>query len=358
VLIAGAALPVATLVYSASLTRSATSTIDAKGKTFIGADISTPVFGFIDPPGDLSEVSTVVVKTERVTLDGLQVDVLAIDRDTFSMGAFWEEEFAQVPLETILDGLQGDSDEATLDAYISNGESSGGELVIRDERVPVNVIGELDTFPGTRRNRPLLIVDRDLFTNLFVGEDGRLVGSRYLMWTLDRTEEEVELEMKTASIGFAFTTAATTTLDQLRFAALIWTFDFLEIYSYLAGLIAIGAVLLYVDTRQRARNLSYALARRMGLTRREHMGAGLLEIGSLTLLGVFTGILAGRIPARQLYRILDAVEETPPPPRWVGAMDLVIISVLAAGLVSVAATILAQRTADGADTSELLRHGE
>jgi hypothetical protein len=78
----------------------------------------------------------------------------------------------------------------------------------------------------------------------------------------------------------------------------------------------------------------------------------------LTLLGVFTGILAGRIPARQLYRILDAVEETPPPPRWVGAMDLVIISVLAAGLVSVAATILAQRTADGADTSELLRHGE
>ena len=358
VLIAGAALPVATLVYAASLTRSATSTIDAKGKTFIGADISTPVFGFINPPGDLAEVSTVVVKTERVTLDGLEVDVLAIDRDTFPKGAFWEEEFAEVPLEAILNGLQGEGGGGPLDAYLSNGESSGGELVIRNERVPVNVIGELDTFPGTRRNRPLLIVDRDRFTDLFVGEDGRLVGSRYLMWTLDRTEEEVEFEMKTASIGFAFTTAATTTLDQLRFAALIWTFDFLEIYSYLAGLIAIGAVLLYVDTRQRARNLSYALARRMGLTRREHMGAGLIEIGSLTLLGVFTGILAGRIPARQLYRILDAVEETPPPPRWVGAMDLVIISLIVAGLVSVVATILAQRTADGADTSELLRHSE
>jgi putative ABC transport system permease protein len=178
------------------------------------------------------------------------------------------------------------------------------------------------------------------------------------MWTLDHTEDEVELEMKTAAVGFAFTTAASTTLDQLRFAALIWTFDFLEIYSYLAGLIAIGAVLLYVDTRQRARNLSYALARRMGLTRREHLGAGLIEIGSLTLLGVFTGVIAGRIPARQLYRILDAVEETPPPPRWVGAMDLVVISVVVALTVSVVATILAQRTADNADTSELLRHGE
>ena len=362
VLIAGAALPVATLVYAGSLTRSATSTIDAKGKTFIGADVSTPVFGAIDPPGTLGDSSTVVIKTERVTLDGTQVDVLAIDYDTFAKGAFWEEEFAEVPLQTILDGLRGGSEDAPLDAYLSNGgedqEIDAGELVIRSDRVSVNLIGELETFPGTRRNRPLLIVDRDRFESIFADDQGRLTGSRYLMWTLDHTEDEVELEMKTAAVGFAFTTAASTTLDQLRFAALIWTFDFLEIYSYLAGLIAIGAVLLYVDTRQRARNLSYALARRMGLTRREHLGAGLIEIGSLTLLGVFTGVIAGRIPARQLYRILDAVEETPPPPRWVGAMDLVVISVVVALTVSVVATILAQRTADNADTSELLRHGE
>jgi ABC-type antimicrobial peptide transport system permease subunit len=96
----------------------------------------------------------------------------------------------------------------------------------------------------------------------------------------------------------------------------------------------------------------------MGLTRREHVAAGLIEIGSLTLLGVLTGILAGRIPARMLYQILDAVEETPPPPRWVGALDLVAISFAVALLVSVLATAIAQRTADGADTSELLRHGE
>ena len=362
VLIAGAALPVATLVYAGSLTRSATSTIDAKGKTFIGADISTPVFGPIEPPGTLRDSSTVVIKTERVDFDGAQVDVLAIDYDTFAKGAFWEEEFAEVPLQTILDGLRGDNKGAPLDAYLSNSEDEqeidAGELVIGSERATVNIIGELETFPGTRRNRPLLIVGRDRFVSIFADDQGRLTGSRYLMWTLDHTEEEVELEMKTAAVGFAFTTAASTTLDQLRFAALIWTFDFLEIYSYLAGLIAIGAVLLYVDTRQRARNLSYALARRMGLTRREHLGAGLIEIGSLTLLGVFTGVIAGRIPALQLYRILDAVEETPPPPRWVGAMDLVVISVVVAVVVSIVATILAQRTADGADTSELLRHGE
>ncbi|MDH3464066.1 MAG: ABC transporter permease, partial [Acidimicrobiia bacterium] len=357
-LIAGAALPVATLIYASSLTRSATSTIDAKGKTFIGADVSTPVFGPIDPPGTLAKVSTVVIKTERGELNGQTVDVLAIDYDTFGLGAFWEEEFVQVPLQTILDGIRGTSDKPPLDAYIANGSAEDGELSAGRGDANIHVIGELDSFPGSRRSRPLVVVDRDRFTDAFADDDGRLIGSRYLMWTLDRTETEVETEMANAGIGYAFTTAATTTLDQLRFAALVWTFDFLEIYSALAGLIAIGAVLLYVDTRQRSRNLSYALARRMGLTQREHLVAGLIEIGSLTVLGAVVGIFAGRIPARQLYLILDAVQETPPAPRWVGALNVAVLALVIAAVVSILAALLAQRTADNADTSELLRHGE
>jgi putative ABC transport system permease protein len=357
-LVAGAALPVATLIYAASLTRSATSTIDAKGRTFIGADVATPIFELIDPPGSLAEASTVVIKSERVALDGTEVDVLAIDYETFERGAFYEEEYADVPLQTILDGVHGDNDGAPLDAYIANGSLGSGDLTARGISVPVRVVGEVETFPGTRRSRPLVIVDRERYFDLFADENDRLLGSRYLMWTMGRTPDEIESELQKASIGFAFTTAATSTLDQLRFKALVWTFDFLEIYSALAGLIAIGAVLLYVDTRQRARNLSYALARRMGLTRREHMLAGLIEIGSLTLLGIATGLVAGRIPARQLFSILDAVSETPPPPRWVGAADLALITFLIGLVVSIIATILAQKTADGADTSELLRHGE
>jgi putative ABC transport system permease protein len=356
--VAGAALPVATLIYAASLTRSATSTIDAKGRTFIGADVATPIFDLIDPPGSLAEASTVVIKSERVALNGTEVDVLAIDYETFERGAFYEEEYADVPLQTILDGVHGDNDGAPLDAYIANGSLGSGDLTARGISVPVRVVGEVETFPGTRRSRPLVIVDRERYFDLFADENDRLLGSRYLMWTMGRTPDEIESELQKASIGFAFTTAATSTLDQLRFKALVWTFDFLEIYSALAGLIAIGAVLLYVDTRQRARNLSYALARRMGLTRREHMLAGLIEIGSLTLLGIATGLVAGRIPARQLFSILDAVSETPPPPRWVGAADLALITFLIGLVVSIIATTLAQKTADGADTSELLRHGE
>jgi hypothetical protein len=138
----------------------------------------------------------------------------------------------------------------------------------------------------------------------------------------------------------------------------VWTFDFLEIYAALAGAIAIGGVLLYVDTRQRQRNLSYALARRMGLLRTEHLQAGFIELAGLTLLGALSGLLAARIAARSLYGILDAVPETPPGPRWVGALDLSLVVLVIAVAVAAIGAVIAQRTADGADTSELLRHGD
>jgi hypothetical protein len=69
-------------------------------------------------------------------------------------------------------------------------------------------------------------------------------------------------------------------------------------------------------------------------------------------------LLAAFIAGRSLYRILDAVPETPPGPRWVGAVDLSLLAMLIALGVAALGAILAQRTADSADTSELLRHGE
>ena len=356
-LIAGAALPVATLVYAASLTRSATSTIEAKARSFIGADISTPVYGVIDPPGALAETSTVVVKVERADLNGERVDLLAVDRDSFENGAFWDESFSGEPLSDLLDTLAGDSVGAPLPAYIANGSIGDGELKGSFGAVQVFVQGEIDSFPGMRRSRPLVVVDRRRLIEA-VGDEGKVSGSRYLMWTMGGTEQEVEQGLAQAGIGFAYTIEAATTLDQLKFAAVVWTFDFLEIYAALGGLIAIGGVLLYVDTRQRQRNLSYALARRMGLRRSEHVWASFIELASLTVLGVFAGVLAARIAAGSLYRVLDAVPDTPPGPRWIGAVDLVLITIVVAFAVAGLGAMLAQNTADNADTSELLRHGD
>ena len=124
------------------------------------------------------------------------------------------------------------------------------------------------------------------------------------------------------------------------------------------ALLAITAgILLYVDTRQRSRNLSYILARRMGLRRNDHLLAGFLEIGGLSAIGAVAGIVAATISARTLYSILDPVPGSPPGPRWIGALDLSLISIAVALIVGAGAAVLSQRTADRANAQELLAHG-
>jgi putative ABC transport system permease protein len=321
----------------------------------VGADVATPVYGLDDLPAGLQGSSTMVIRTERASLNGETVDVLAIDTDTFEGGAFWDDSYSSVPISEILATLGAAPPEGAIPAVVANGAAGDGELRTRSGDVDVTIADEIAVFPGTEGDRTLLIVDQDAYLAR-VASDGVIRGSRILLWSMGVEPATIESELAAEEIGFAYTLSADSALDQLKFAAVVWTFDFLEIYAILAGLIAIGGVFLYVDTRQRARNLSYILARRMGLRRREHITAGVLEIGGLALLGAIAGIIAATAGARSLYSILDPLPGTPPGPRWIGALDLSLIALVTAALVGLVAALLAQRTADEADAQQLLSH--
>jgi len=356
-LIAGAAVPVAILVYSANLARSATISIDAKGKTSIGSDVSTLIYRIEDLPAAMEGNSTIVTKLERARIDGLTVDVIGVDPVTFADGGFWLSTYADRSLSQVLDDLAGDSDGAVLDAVVANGAVSGGIVDNDAMDFEVEVVGSVSAFPGSVRDRPLLIVDRTRLQELLASGEDRIRGADYMIWSKGLEEAEVDGILADSEMGFAFTNAADTTLDQLKFAVIVWTFDFLRLYAALAGLIVIASVLIYTDTRQRARNLSYALARRMGLSRRDHALAGLLEVGSLTMLGALAGVAVGRWASRDLYLALDPLPETPPVPQWVGTADITLVVLALVVLLAAASARMAQRTADNADVSELLRHG-
>jgi putative ABC transport system permease protein len=356
-LLAGAAVPVAILVYSANLARSATVSIDAKGKTSIGSDVSTLIYRIEELPRALDGNSTIVVKLDRATLDGSVVDVLGVDPATFSDGGFWLSTYADRPLDRVLADLATAPGESVLDAVVANAPARSGVVENDAMDFEVEVVGSIAAFPGSVRNRPLLVVDRSRLQELLAPEEDRIRGADYMIWSKGLEEAEIDQILAESEIGFAFTIAADTTLDQLKFAVIVWTFEFLRLYAALAGLIVIASVLIYSDTRQRARNLSYALARRMGLTRRDHAIAGLVEVGSLTMVGALAGVAVGGWAARDLYLALDPLPETPPAPQWVGTADLaVIILGLVVALAAVSAW-MTQRTADNADVSELLRHG-
>ncbi len=356
-LLAGAAVPVAVLIYSANLARSATVSIEAKGKTSIGSDVSTLIYRVEDLPPAMRGNSTIAVKFERARLDGVTVDVLGVDPATFAYGAYWLDTYADRPLDRVLGSLAQPGVEGTLNAVVANAPVESGMVASDGGDFRIEVVDTISAFPGSVRDRPLLIVDRDQLHDLLAPDADRIRGGRYMIWTKGLDETEIDRVLLEADTSFAFTTAADTTLDQLKFAVIVWTFEFLRLYAALAGLIVIASVLIYTDTRQRARNLSYALARRMGLTRRDHATAGFLEVGSLTLLGAVAGLVVGRWASRDLYLALDPLPETPPGPQWVGAIDLALLILVVVGVLAAASAWMAQRTADNADVSELLRHG-
>lgn len=357
VLIAATAFPVATLVYSATLTRSATSTVDAKGRTFVGSDAAVPLSGNQEVPDSLRGTATPVVRIPRLRWEGQEVDLLGVDPDTFTEGAFWAPAFAPRPLDELL-SLLGETAGDALPAIVVGSDQSEGRLRQGPFELELQAVATANAFPSMHPVRPTVVVDRDLLLQR-IAEHGRPVtGTRYYLWVKGMEREALLAALQQAGVRYAFVVEAARTLDQIKYQSVIWTFDFLELYAALAGLIVVAGILLYTDTRQRGRNLAYALARRMGLSRRSHLAAGFLEMAALVVAGAALGAAAARLGALTLYRTLDPVPATPPGPRWVGAGDVVAWALAAAVMVAAVAAWAAQRTADTADTAELLRHAE
>lgn len=361
VLIAAAAFPAAVLVYAANLSRSSSSTIASKAASFIGSDLAVAMANDKPMPVSLAGTATQVTRYERVVVDGQEVDIIGVDTSTFAEGAYWHDSFAEASLEEVLQLLTSPDPEGTLPVVVANGSITGS--VIESGRwnevsIPVRVAATISSFPAMRGDRPLLIADRGALSAWADLENGaRLSGFRDWVYIRDMAEPEVIAAFGDEDATFAWINGTGDVLDQLKYAVIIWTFDFVEMIAVLATTVAVAGVFLYGDARQRSRNLSYALARRMGLTRRSHFTASFLELLVLLSLGLTVGVAAAIAASSLVYGGIDPVPSTPPTPRLIVALDVVAIAAVATLAVAATGALLTQRIADGADTSELLRHG-
>jgi putative ABC transport system permease protein len=136
-----------------------------------------------------------------------------------------------------------------------------------------------------------------------------------------------------------------------------WTFGYLSALAALVGLVAIGGLLLYLETRQRTRTASYALGRRMGLTRATHLRSLLAELGVLLGLAWVVGAALAWAAVLMVYGRLDIDPSRVPPPLLTVPVAAFAGSALAVAVVVVLAAFYAQRSADRADVSEVLRLG-
>jgi putative ABC transport system permease protein len=129
----------------------------------------------------------------------------------------------------------------------------------------------------------------------------------------------------------------------------------MQALGVLVGLITVGGLLLYLDTRQRSRRVSYAFLRRMGLSRRAHRRSIIAEVGVVLVGGTLLGAALACAAAALVYLDVDPVPKILPAPLLRFPSNLLLAVVVASMAVSWFGGRVAQLSADRGDVAEVLR---
>ncbi|MBA2388929.1 MAG: FtsX-like permease family protein [Geodermatophilaceae bacterium] len=349
-LLAAVSMPIGVLVYASTLTDTTEYTLAAKAGVVVGSDIAVIS---VDRPvrsAAIDEVGTIVARYPYGSVDGQDVTVLAIDPETFMEFAYWDDRFADVPLAELLAALSGEDGSAGVNA-LSMGFSEDTLTValgIRD--VEMDVVARVDTFPGRRLPVPMLIVRAEQ-----LGEIDRTAGRFTEIWST--SAENAVREALPDDIRVLRVQSTDTVFRVANFLSVSWTFGYLQALAAFVGAVAVGGLLLYLETRQRTRVASYALARRMGLKPASHLRSLVLELTVLLGLAFAIGAALAWAAVLVVYRGLEIDPTRPPGPLLTVPLITVLVAAAATVAVALLAAAYSQRAASRADMVEVLRLG-
>jgi putative ABC transport system permease protein len=351
-LVTATALAIGILVYSGALNRSVGATSDAKALVFIGSNVSATVAEDIPVPAALKGRATkvTVIDSGYLLPDQATINVLGIDRATFASGAFWDRSFASQSLDQLMAALVPPSDpSAALPVLVAGGElPSTGTLVFRGgpARIRVKVAAFIKAFPGMDPSRPLVIADAQVLAS-------RGAPGFFSIWA--KADPAVVRDALPRGVHILAFVSAAQVQQNPNFLALSWALGFLQALGIMTGLIVLGGMLLYLEARQRAREVSYALAKRMGLTAGSHRRSVAIELGAMLGLGAVLGALLAWIAARLVFGQIDALPQIPPPPLFRTPIGLLGVTAAALLLAAWVGAWRVQRTTERARVAEVMR---
>ncbi len=354
-LVTAVALSVGILVYSGTLARSVTATARAKSLVFNGSDVNLQIAGDFRVPPSMAAHATKVLRMEiQAFVPGVgTVDILGIDRSTFADAAFWDGSFGS-SLSRLLEELKPGRPGAPMPIATAGVQlpSAGSIVYLRDDQPrprPFRTVASLTAFPGFHSNTRLVVMDQSLVP-------GSNTPKTFELWAKG-DPATVDAQARAAKLQVLIEETAAAVAGLANFTILSWVFGFLQALGFMTGLIALGGTLLYLEARQRSREVSYALSRRMGLGRRAHRRSVLLELGGMLLVGFVLGAGLSWIAARLVYTKLDPLPQLSPPALF--RLPLTTYAVTAAVLLVVAwiGSRWVQRAAERADVAQVMRIG-
>ncbi|MGH2735132.1 MAG: hypothetical protein ACRDKZ_06110 [Actinomycetota bacterium] len=363
-LVTACAISLGVLVYSAVLVASNEATARAKANVQVGSDSMVPVAS--DDPIDeaLPFDATLVARKDdaEVQPGAIKVDTLGIDPKSFEDVAFFDASFAGESLEDLIDGLEPFQGE-TLSAIAVGVEIEDGSVFAAPTwDAPLEIVGTADTWPGMSADRPMVVTRQDaLFEAAEAGgssipESLIVVRQLWAQAPLDEVVHSIRQTDLVVNANGALSTAKI--LSSPSFLALSWTFEYLQALGIATGLIALIGMLLYLQTRQQAREVSYALARRMGLRRGAHRWAISVELGAMLTVSLVVGAVLAVAASLLVYARLDPLPEVPPDPLFRIPPQIMLLLVPAIIVAALVGAWRVQRKADTANVAEVLRYAQ
>ncbi len=352
VLVLVGAIAVGILTYSNVLAASVQRTAAAKAVLSVGTDVTAITGSLPSVRGHPPFAWTPVEILSATTLDpgGTQVDLIAVDPASFSRAAAWIAPFSGPP-----PALRALDAGGTLPAIaVGTRLPRGASLSIAGTEVPVRAISSMQVFPGVVRGEPTLVVDRRRLEDVAPDPSSSGLGPTFQLWARgDPADIVPALQREGFDPGFFVTANAQRTSP--GFLALTWTFGLLQTFGALAGVLSVLGAVLYLQARQQQREVTYALARRMGLGRREHRRSIALELGGMLAAAYVIGAVFATTAAFIVHGKVDPLPALPPGPLFdVPAPTLAVVAVVVIALAWLGA-MRVQRRADHANVGELLR---
>jgi putative ABC transport system permease protein len=287
------------------------------------------------------------------------VTLIGVEPDSFARAAFWDPSFSSRSLVSLLHDLGSVTAEPLPTIVV------GGELAPEDQRLrlagyelPLQVVGTASAFPGQGEGLAV-VVSAPALRTVLDQHDARiaLAGAGYEALARGRTGTARAFLISSGADPNSIVVAA----DRFQtpvFRALAWSFVFMELIGVVTGVVALIGLLLYLQARQRSRELSYALGRRMGLTSRGHRVAVAIEIAALLVAAYVPGSLLALAAATLIYRRLDPLPSLTPAPVLRVPFALLGWMVVAIAACSGIGSWLVQRRAERADVGAVMRFAE
>jgi hypothetical protein len=140
-------------------------------------------------------------------------------------------------------------------------------------------------------------------------------------------------------------------------ASLSWAFGYLSALGVLTGLVALAAILLYLAARQRATQLSYVLARRMGLRPGSHRWSIAMEVAGMLTAALLVGAVLAWGGAKLVYGKVDPLPLLPPGMLFRYPTSLFVLTALVLPAVALIGAAVSHSVAGRTDVAALMREG-